>query len=96
MGRPRPQVHWIVKRTPMRHHVRKTKELLSPLIIDATKGSLLQNTMRDLQVMDTEKLLSYATGFYLETLQEVSANYLPHFTKRDSGTFAVEDVGSRE
>ena len=54
----------------------KTIELLTPLIIDATKGSLLQNTMHDLQVKETEKLLSYANGFYLETLQEVSANYL--------------------
>ena len=46
----------------------KANQLLVPLITDATSGSHLHNIMRDQQVMQTDKLLSYPNGTYLEAL----------------------------
>ena len=49
---------------------------LAPLITDANKGSRLYNIMRNLQIMETDKLLSLANAVYLEALQEAGINGL--------------------
>ena len=54
----------------------KAKERLAPLITDATKDSKLHNIMRDLQIMDSDKLLSYTNGLYLKVLREAGADGL--------------------
>ena len=51
-------------------------KLLAPIISGATKGSRLYIIMRDLQVIETKKLLSLTNGVYLEALQEAGANGL--------------------
>ena len=55
---------------------KKPSKLLAPLITDATKGSRIHSIMQDLQIMATDKLLTYVDGFYLVALQEAGANGL--------------------
>ena len=54
----------------------KARERLAPLIKDATKDSELLSIMRDLQIMDTDKLLAYTNGMYLKVLKEAGADGL--------------------
>ena len=54
----------------------EAKERLAPLIKDATKDSKLHSIMRDLQIMDTDKLLAYTNGMYLKVLKVAGANGL--------------------
>ena len=54
----------------------KAKERLALLITDATEDNQLYNIMRDLQIMGTDKLLSYTNGLYLKVLKEAGAEGL--------------------
>ena len=54
----------------------EAKARLAPVINDANKDSELHGIMRDLQIMDTNKLLSYTNGMYLKILKAEGAKGL--------------------